>query len=333
MTSFPPRVSVAMCTFNGAKYLRDQLVSIFQQTRPVDEIVIGDDGSTDETLEILHDCKAQAGSVAFRILPPIGRLGVTANFERTLSACSGGLIALCDQDDVWEGNRVEIQVAEMDKRGDLSVLFSDALLVDADGASLSRSVFNSIGFRRSERLAIKSGHAFDVLLRRNLATGATVMVRQDLLAVSSPFPPEWVHDEWLAVMGAATMQVDFVDRPLVRYRQHAGNEIGASNPTLGFRVSRVLEQRGDRNATLARKFAVLSEHLDRLGSLVSDRDRELAKRKAAFERRRAGMPAGRRGRIGAVIREMARGEYAEFSSQGRLDILRDLLQPAQTMIS
>jgi glycosyltransferase involved in cell wall biosynthesis len=321
-------VSVAICTFNGAVHLREQLQSIRRQTRPPDEIVIGDDGSTDDTLKLVHAWASDESVARVRILPAQERLGVTRNFERTIAACTGDVVALCDQDDVWEVDRIERQVEALRHRATVSLTFSDALLVGSTGENLGRTMFQSIRFSRSEQAAIDAGGAFETLLKRNVVTGATTMIRRELFDLSAPFPPEWIHDEWLAIIGAATGDVGCTSEALIQYRQHAHNEIGAADPTLGNRMRRVMQPRGDRNAALAVKFDILRTRLEELDERVPDRLIRLSAAKAAFEARRASLPRARMSRAYEVVREASRGEYTKYASQGRLDIVRDLLQPA-----
>jgi hypothetical protein len=145
-----------------------------------------------------------------------------------------------------------------------------------------------------------------------------------LLASTLPFPTEWVHDEWLAIVAAATGEVRLLDEPLIDYRQHDENAIGAGKPTLGYRFGRMIAPRGTRYADLAARSAVLTARLDSLD--VPERWRTLAQAKAAFEARRAAYPKSRLARVGAVLHE--RRSYSTLSSQGSLDVVRDLIQPA-----
>jgi glycosyltransferase involved in cell wall biosynthesis len=320
-----PTVSVALATYDGERYLEQQLRSILEQERRPDEIVVSDGGSTDGTVDLARRVLTAHPGVEARVIADGARLGVAANFARAIGAASGDLIALSDQDDIWHPDRLDRQVAAFD---DPEVLLAhgEARLVDADGAPFGEGLFEALGLGADELAALGGPDAFALLIRRNLVTGATVMLRRALLQVAVPFPASWVHDEWLAALAAAFGRIAPDPDPLIDYRQHGANAIGVEAPTLRYRIGRMLEPRDGRYERLAERAAALAVRLDELDPPA--RWRELAERKAAFEAVRAGYPAPRLRRL-ASVRAAARGaDYAELSSQGRLDILRDLVQPA-----
>lgn len=325
-------VSVALCTHNGAAFVRQQLQSIFAQTRLPTEIIISDDASTDGTLrEVANALDSLRSTVAsppeVRILQNPVALGVTANFEQALLQCSGELIALCDQDDVWHPSRIEAAVARFDADETLELLGADAVLIDADNAPLNQSLFTALGISRRELGEMHSGRGFDALLRRNLITGATTMVRRRLVALSSPFPSSWVHDEWMAVIAAAVGSIDVVEEPLIDYRQHAGNQIGARKKSLSERRQRLVESRGERYEYLYRRSQVLADRMEALGDAVSARRVIAARQKRDHLGFRRRLPASRPARLLPVLREASSGRYGRYS-RGWLDVARDLVQPA-----
>lgn len=326
------RLSVALCTHNGARFVRRQVAGILAQTRPADQLVVSDDASADDTIAIVEDEVARARAEGravpeLRVLRNAEPLGVTANFESALAACTGDVIALSDQDDEWEPDKLERLEQSFLARPGLLFLHSDALLIDDSGTPVGGTLFGALEVSEAERSSVHSGAAFPVFLRRNLATGATAAIHRDLLALARPFPPEWVHDEWLAIQAAARERLELSERPLTRYRRHDANQIGAGDPTLRHKVGRVLGRRGDRNARLATRSRVLAENLA-AASDVPVGYAEAAAAKARFERRRADLPPNRLRRLPETVRLIAGGDYARYASRGRLDILRDLLQPA-----
>lgn len=319
-------VSVALCTYNGARYVRDQLESIFAQGELVSEIVVADDGSADDTLEVVRASVDAAGwSGRVRVLTGGGH-GVTANFERAVRACRGELVALSDQDDLWLPGRLAAQLERLAETPGAELLFANAELVDADAHPLGATLFEHLEVGERELSAFERGEAFPSLLRRNIVTGATVVFRRRLLEHALPFPREWVHDEWLAIVAAATASVVPLNRPVTAYRQHGGNEIGVAAPTLSRKVRRVLQPRGSRNRDLAVRSTVLADRLEQLD--VSAEVVAAARAKAAFERFRADLPAARPRRVVPVLARAMTGHYARYASQGTMDVVRDLAQPA-----
>ena len=325
-------VSVALCTYNGSTYLEEQVWSILGQSLRPDEIVVSDDRSTDETLAIFERVVAawRAEDAAHVIDVVIIRnstaLGVTANFEQALAACSGNLIALCDQDDVWWPERLKRMVAEFTKSPELQMVHADARLVDAGGEPLGFTLLQTLGVSDTDRAAVHAGRAIDAYLRRNIVTGATMMVRRELVERSRPFPAAWVHDEWMAMVAAATGLVDLLEEPLTDYRQHGGNQIGVTNLDATGKLGRLRAPRAARNARLLERAAALQQRALGFEPTASASVLALIDAKLAHETRRSALPAVRLLRVGPVVRGWRAGDYSRFGL-GLQDVLRDLIQP------
>jgi glycosyltransferase involved in cell wall biosynthesis len=317
------KISVALCTHNGERYLEAQLRSILDGTRVPDEIVVSDDASTDATLEVARTVLGSAG-VAHRILENSRALGVTANFEQAVRATTGDVIVLSDQDDVWHPARLGRIATELSTAG-VVLRHSDARLIDDRGDALGTTLFARLRVRKDEIAAIGTGRAFETYLRRNLATGATTAFRRELLDDALPFPAEWVHDEWLAILAAARDAVRLVRDPEVDYRLHGTNQIGVAEPTLRYRIARVLGDSGDRAALLARRSDVLAE---RLAARGLPEQAATAAAKARFEGRRSRLPAVKIARVPGILRGVVSGDYRRFASQRSLDAVRDLFRRA-----
>jgi hypothetical protein len=321
-------VSVALCTRNGARYLPEQVRSICTQTPLPREIVLSDDGSTDDTLAVVRDTIAQCGvadRIVLRVFSNVPPLGVTRNFEQAVRACSHDLIALCDQDDAWHPGRIARMVAQFEARPELLLLHTDARLVDADLKPLGSTLFHALEVQPAELAAIASGEAFGVLLRRNLVTGATTMFRKALLEAALPFPPEWVHDEWLGAVAAAIGRIDVLPEPTIDYRQHASNQIGARRLTLSEKMAKAFAKRGDKHVARLRRAEALLQRLQQLGAGVPAGYLNAQHAKVAHQRFRAGLPAARPLRLLPILIEAARGRYARFGRGGHA-IAQDLLE-------
>ena len=218
-------ISVAMCTYNGALFLAQQLESMLIQTTQPDELIVCDDGSTDQTLEIL-DKFANTSPFQVRIFKNNQQpLGSTKNFEKAISLCSGEIIVLSDQDDVWMPDKIYMLKRAIDDGAGL--VFSDATLVNANLEPLGYSLFESLNLNNTEKKLINSGNLAQVLLRRNVITGATAAFSRKHLELIMPISKNWVHDAWLGFLIACVDDVYVIRTPLIKYRQHSNNQIGA----------------------------------------------------------------------------------------------------------
>jgi len=325
MSAASPTVSVALCTYQGQAYVHEQLASIAAQTLPPQEVVICDDGSTDATVDVITAFIATyTGPIAFRLLDTTRVGGVVPNFSRALAACTGELIALSDQDDVWHPDRLAAAVPAF-ADASLLLLNADATLVDGAGAPLGDTLLSTLYASAADLARFHAREGFALLLARNTVTGATTLLRRTLLEDALPIPPHWVHDEWLALLAAARGGHDTLERAVIDYRLHGGNQIGATAPTLRHKLRQVFSPRGNRLTVLAERAALAVERLE--GMDVPPEVLDLARRKLAFDGRRAAYPAARRRRLAPLWREWRRGDYPALASQGRMDLLRDLLQP------
>lgn len=325
------KISVAMCTYNGAKYVEEQLASILKQSLLPSEIVISDDGSSDGTVDIIetfwsqkNESFPQASEVTLTLIKNPLSLGVTKNFEQALLACRNPILALSDQDDIWQPDKLDKLVPLFEQDPKLLLVFTDSRLVDAAGKSLGVTSFQALVVSESERSAVSSGNSQSVFLRRNLATGATVLLRRDLLDLATPFPEEWVHDEWLALVASFAGQVRMSEECLIDYRQHGNNQIGMKKPGLRHYVGRLVFPRTERNARLLARAQAMSSHPFFLNN---EKDAHAAaSEKLAHELARQELPGHRFKRIKHVLKEKRTGRYDTFGL-GLQDVVRDLIQP------
>lgn len=325
----PLRVSVALATHNGERFVGDQITSILAQTLPVSEIVLSDDASTDRTVEIVEravvEHRTAHGSAAELIVlrndPP---LKVTQNFAQAIAHCTGGLIALCDQDDVWHPSRIARLAARFDEPA-VQLVFSNARQVDASGAYLGHDLFEAMGMSKAERALVEQGRAFEQFMRRNLATGATVMFRRSLAGIAAPFPDAWLHDEWLAVIAAAYDGVRIHDEALTDYRQHDKNEVGMSKMNFSRKFGMFRQPRTERNRRLFLRAEALAPRIAALDN-VSAEYRSMVDEKLAFERARQAFPEARLLRLVPILRQIRLGRYRVYGT-GLKDAVRNLLQP------
>jgi glycosyltransferase involved in cell wall biosynthesis len=224
------RLSIALCTYNGARFLAAQLDSIATQTRLPDELVACDDGSNDDTVSLLEQFAARA-PFAVRVFRNDTRLGPTKNFEKAIELCTGDLIATCDQDDVWMPEKLALSAAAMDKDPALGLVFGDAEVVEDDLRPRGHSMWQAIQFQPPARRMVSEGRIFEVLMRQWVVTGATMMFRAKHRSQFLPIPDFWTHDGWIALIVSALAPVAMVERCLLFYRQHAAQQIGGKRLT------------------------------------------------------------------------------------------------------
>lgn len=329
-------VSVALCTHNGERFIQAQLVSILEQSYLPVEIVLSDDDSSDATVALARSTfelwaeQHPDRAVTLRVLHNRPALRVAKNFEQAILECSGDLIALCDQDDVWHPERLATIVDIFEARPDVLLVHSDARLVDAAGEPLGSLLLDTLRVSGWERTSINSGEAHRVLIRRNVVTGATAVVRGSTAHSAMPVPDGWIHDEWLAAFAAAHGALVLDERALIDYRQHDNNQIGAASLNAAGKISRLRAPRAERNRRLLVRATSLTERLSAVPTrdLVSEEVRALADGKYDHERFRSNLPVSRLSRVLPVLRRAAAGGYAKFGL-GAQDIVRDIVQPAR----
>lgn len=211
-------LSVAMTTYNGEKYLREQIDSILLQTIQEFELIICDDCSSDSTIAILKEYALKDSRIKF--FENEFNLGYLKNFEKAIRLCSGEYIALSDQDDVWMPDHLEILYKAI-VESECSLVGANALLVDSSNNDIGGKLINNGKFPNS-----KSEYEF-LLLHRNLFQGAALMFDRIILKKALPFPEKIkFHDWWLALVASEDKGVLYVDTPILRYRQHAKNVTG-----------------------------------------------------------------------------------------------------------
>lgn len=222
-------ISIALCTYNGADFLQEQLNSLLNQTCKPKEIIISDDGSTDETLGVIERFREKT-TLPVYIIKNEEKLGPVQNFSRAMMACAGRYIALCDQDDVWKENKLEVtlnKMKEMEKCESPNcplLIHGDLIVTDDRLNPITTSMMRKQGLNNEDDMQ----QARRVLVTQNYVTGCTVMINRKLRDIACPIPQEAVmHDWWLALIAAHKGKIGFINEPLIYYRQHSSNTVGA----------------------------------------------------------------------------------------------------------
>lgn len=306
-----PTISVAMATFNGARHLEVQLDSIAAQTRLPDELVIGDDGSTDATADIVARY-ARTAPFEVRFTRNETRLGSSQNFVSCLERCRGDVVLLSDQDDAWYPSRAQRTTEALEAHGDAAYAFSDADLMDEAGRALPGRLWQKAFFGAPGRRAFSERRGVDVLLKTNVVTGATMAIRRDAIRAALPIPSGWVHDGWLAFLLEVQFGAVPIDEPLVRYRLHASQQIGVLRMAP---MALVAVARRQDAAFLRREAGNFRALAARVADLDVPAAAEIARRalgKATCLESRAAFRDAPARVAGGFLRSVLRGDYDEF---------------------
>lgn len=223
------KISVALCTYNGEKFLEKQLNSILSQTIPVDEVIVCDDRSSDQTKAILEKYKASHPGL-FKIYYNSKNLRSNKNFEKAITLTSGDYIFLSDQDDLWVTTKVEETLKVFNKNPKAEGVFSDATLIDDNDAVLFKnsSLWHSVSF--FEKLMPKPIDLYKLLiLKGNYLTGATLCIKKSVKDFCFPFKTLdkiFLHDEWFAFILAQRNTLFYSTEKLIAYRIHSDQQMG-----------------------------------------------------------------------------------------------------------
>lgn len=226
-------VSIAMCTYNGEEFLRQQLDSLLAQTHRPLEIVICDDLSTDSTWEILNEYAQSYNFIT--IFRNKKNLGYVKNFETALGHCNGDYIALCDQDDVWLPEKISTQLASI---GNYSLTYSAPSFIDKNGNPNPTVIF------KVNRL---SGRCPLALLFNTCVTGHLTLFKKEILNDALPFPDCMpAHDRWIPFIAAASGGIQATDNILSLYRIHGKNISRYKNKAREYNLIKNISRRRKR---------------------------------------------------------------------------------------
>ena len=324
-----PRISIALATFNGARFLADQLHSLESQSSPPDEVVVVDDSSSDESLEIVREFAART-KFAVHAVRTASNTGYRKAFETALAMASGDIVFLCDQDDVWHKQKIETVVAAFQARPEVALIIHDLRICTHDLRPSGRTKI------QREREATGSAKMY--------VTGMATAVRRELLSIALPFPNiDLPHDDWLHLLAAALDLREVLVTPLADFRRHSDNvtkESVLNSPKRLSRLRFLLRLAGtDSSMSIRRRKVALeavAETLRERGGEILDRRlatpemvqiaiagaiarAELVEQRLALRRLR------RPARLPRIVALARKGGYHEFSNWR--SALKDVLSP------
>jgi glycosyltransferase involved in cell wall biosynthesis len=307
-----------MCTYNGARFLSGQLESIAVQSRLPDELVVCDDRSADESIGIVRNF---ARNAPFLVRLEINKknLGTTKNFEKAIGLCRGEIIALADQDDVWNPRKLAALESVLEEHPEAGYVFSDAELINECGAAIRKTLWNSNRFRGAVLSNFSETKQVEALLRRNAATGATMVFRSCLRSVLLPISQHFVHDYWIALLSSSLGSYGVaVPELLIQYRQHAGQQIGATRMSILQKVKWARQVGPAEYSNRAGGYLEMRERLllaAQNGRTCRANHMALLEEKIRHCSRRASVHSTHgTAKFNAIFSEVLTGRYARFSN-------------------
>ena len=220
------KISVAICTYNGEKFLKEQIDSILNQTLKVDEIVVCDDGSSDKTITILNEYAALNLNL-FKIYINEVNLRSVKNFEKAITLCTGDIIFLSDQDDIWVKEKAEDYVDYFNKNPKIEVLASNGYCINEESEIEEKfAIWEVPEFLKEQNILFDY---FKLITHiENIATGASMAFRKEIVSKILPFPimKNFHHDEWIAIISAQTNKFKLLNNKYFYYRIHNNQQVG-----------------------------------------------------------------------------------------------------------
>ena len=209
-------ISIALATYNGTKYLREQLDSILAQPMDDFEVVACDDYSTDETLQILEEYANK--DPRFKVFSNKNNLGFKKNFEHILTLCKGEFIAFCDQDDIWEPNHLEILYKNI---GENDCIGANSLIIDEKGVSQNKTLLE---YWPIHVMPKNEKELFLHELYSNVIQGTASLIRASLIKQALPIPEDIkYHDYWFALVAGLNEKCKYIGDVVLKYRRHSNN--------------------------------------------------------------------------------------------------------------
>jgi len=202
-------VSIAMCSYNGERFIKEQIDSILAQTYSNIELIIVDDGSEDNTLKIINDYIKKDSRI--KLFQNEKNLGFIKNFEKAIGLCSGDYIALADQDDIWKNNKLEVFIENI---GNNLLIYSDAILIDKSSKDTKKELIRPKG-------NLVKGKCNKAFMFYNCVSGNTLMFKKELIKDILPIPKEInFHDIWIVFVASSIGTITFTSEAYTYYRRY-----------------------------------------------------------------------------------------------------------------
>jgi glycosyltransferase involved in cell wall biosynthesis len=315
-------VSIALASFNGAKYIADQLRSFADQDRRPDELVITDDGSTDHTAKIVEDF-ARSAPFPVRFEPNPARLGYNQNFARAISLCTGQIILMSDQDDVWLPAHVRRIAEAFEAEPKVGFVTSNSTYTDDQLRPTGADIWKSERFTPSN---LNRDWQFPAWARHRALAGHASAFRADLRDVVLPIGEDWIYDQWIGLVCAACSRVVTLPDHLTLHRHHAAQAVANDQKTLAqWHADKPTLDVDHFDREITRWRALLDRAEAHPGRLIDPRVLDVLRDRIRLLQIRQNLRRkGRLGRISGALAQLLAGRYHR-SARGWLTFGRDVM--------
>lgn len=263
------KVDILMATYNGENYLSEQIDSILNQTYSNFRLLISDDGSTDNTRKILEKYTKKDKRVIVYLQDK--NLGIVGNFEFLLKKVDNPYFMFSDQDDIWNLDKIEKSLKKI-KESNAELIYTDLEVVDSN----LNTTYSSYWKLKNIYHKIKKYNSFESLYLNNFVTGCTILSKKEVIEKVLPLPKTSkyvLHDYWIPLIISQSGKIDYIEEPLIRYRQHKNNKVGSK------RKSDSIEDFDEmRNLFITVKKEHFSVFIENENKFESEKIRELNKK-------------------------------------------------------
>ena len=323
------RISVVMATYNGSRYVHDQLDSMLLGSRPPDELVLVDDASTDDSVAIVEERLKYAKGTGLIVVRNERNIGASASFAKGVGHTTGGIVFFADHDDRWMPHKIATMEQAFREHPGLRMAYSDGVITDADLVPDGRTIFNT---RNKAHLALGGARTPMEVAMNPDVKGCTMaldgqFVRQLFAHTPAGFDRYWGHDHWAALFAHGTGSVFAITEPLLWHRFHGGNASGAVRfspfrPSHWKRYLRAAREQGSDH--FVQRYQLALQQIDTHAPAFSPELRKALKQCLAISQRRAALhemnfPA----RVNAAREIHREGIYRSYYN-GTFTLLRDL---------
>lgn len=309
------KISIALATYFGGKYIKEQLISISNQTRLPDEIIICDDASTDSTKKILEEFK---NNVNFKceIHHNKTNRGTGYTFKKAIDFCNGDIIFFCDQDDIWALNKIEKVESAFINNPEVEYIISNAKIVDEFSSPLGYTLWDQKRISDKSKKEDYIKNPFMTLFKHNLITGMSTAVSSKIIKLGAKKPPEINHDAWYIYLAALHGYKGLlIEDLLVSYRQHDKQQFGSKKLNMFSNFRRLLINNICSIDLKIKNLAPMIEHVELHKQLVKKENiKYLRATYEHFKRRKKIINADYNKRLCIIIYEVVNGNYNKYSN-------------------